>query len=63
MQSKWYVIDARRGYVSHEGNEASCHEYVRNATSLFSVGPFYVVDGAKNRDATIKDIKNGGGLK
>jgi hypothetical protein len=51
-----YVIDIRKGYVTHEGNEDSCRQYVRNATDLFG-GEFIIVQGAKEREATLRKYR------
>ena len=51
-----YVIDTRKGYVTHEGNEQSCRQYVSNATSLFG-GTFVIVKGAKEREATLRKYR------
>lgn len=51
-----YVIDRRKGWVAHEGNEESCIDYVNFANYRFG-GDFHIVNGAKDRDAFIKDMK------
>lgn len=52
-----YVIHLKKGFVEHEGTKQSCTDYVRNAQSLFNAGPFVVVEGAANREATLRQIK------
>lgn len=52
----FYVIDIRKGYVTHQGNERSCRQYVWNATSLFG-GQFEIVRGAKEREATLRKYR------
>lgn len=53
----YYVIDLNKGYVTHEGSHASCMEYKSNASYLFG-GSFKIVNGAKERNETIKYLKN-----
>jgi len=53
-----YVISLKQGFVEHEGNKESCNTFVRNAQSLFNTGPFLVVEGAANREAALKQVKN-----
>ena len=59
---KWYVIDARKGWVVHEDSFGGpCYDYVDMCVYYHRAGElsdYEVVNGSKERDAMIRQIKN-----
>jgi hypothetical protein len=52
----FYVIDTRKGYVTHESrDEAECKRYVANSNWLFG-GIYAIVKGAKARNDLVATL-------
>jgi hypothetical protein len=55
----WYVIDKNKKYVTHQGDESSCHEYIRTVGYLYGLPStnYVLADSAKSRDVTLRLLK------
>lgn len=59
MAKTFYVIDKQRQFTTHQGDANSCAQYVNNVVDLWGHDPkrYEVAEGAKQRDAMLKAIK------
>lgn len=54
-----YVIDCRKGYCVHQGDHASCAEYIDTCATLWghARSVYVIADGAKHRDRLLRGAK------
>lgn len=52
----YYVVDVKKGFVAHQGNETSCWQYIDTCLNFWGKDSVYLVaQGAKERDWVLKN--------